>query len=81
MFFQSNRNDVHGDDADCDQNSQDDGDLGKNSIPGAAFILAEVAVCIAAAGHGAQTLGLTLLYGNTDNDRYCQNENCRTENI
>lgn len=81
LILRSSAYDVHGYYAKSDQDSQYDSDLCKNSVPSAVFILAKITICIAAAGHGAQALGLTLLNGYTNDDCYCHNQNSRTENI
>ena len=48
---------------------------------GKALILAVIAVCIAAAGHSAQTLRVSLLEAYTQKDGNRQNQHCRTEDI
>ena len=72
---------VHRDNADTDQYRQDDGHFIKNSIAGAVFILAEVAIRIGAAGQRAQTLRLALLDGYAYDDGYSQDQNSRTKDI
>ena len=73
--------DIHYDDADDQHDGENHGDLAQDGILGMALILAVIAVCIAAAGHSAQTLRVSLLEAYTQKDGNRQNQHCRTEDI